>query len=53
MDYKEQKRKYPILAVRMKPDEMQYLRREADEKGMKLSQYVKAVLFPFELSSIK
>ena len=53
MNYKEQKRKYPILAIRMKPDEMQYLRREAEEKAMKLSQYVKAVLFPFELPSIK
>jgi hypothetical protein len=53
MDYKEQKRKYPILAVRMKPDEMKYLRRESDEKAMKLSQYVKAMLFPFGLPSEK
>ena len=53
MKYKDYIKKYPILAIRMKPEEMQYLRREADEKAMKLSQYVKAILFPFDPPSIK
>jgi hypothetical protein len=53
MDYKEQKEKYPILAVRMTPDEMQYVRREAELKGMKLSKYVKAILIPFNLPTTK
>ena len=53
MDYKEQKRKYPILAVRMKPDEMAYIVREAKERGMKLAAYVKTLLLPFGLPSVK
>ncbi len=53
MDYKEQKRKYPILAVRMTPEEMAYLRRESEERKIKLSKYVKAILIPFNLSTVK
>jgi hypothetical protein len=53
MDYKEQKRKYPILAIRMKPDEMNYIRREAKDRKMKLAVYVKALLIPFGLPSAK
>lgn len=31
--------------IRMKPSEKQYLEREADERGQRLSEYVRAVLF--------
>lgn len=53
MDYQEQKEKYPILAVRMKRIEMDYLRREAEERGMKLAKYVKTILIPFQLPTEK
>lgn len=53
MDYQEQKEKYPILAVRMKRTEMDYLKREAQERGMKLAKYVKTILIPFPISDDK
>ena len=31
--------------IRMKPSEKQYLEREADERGQRLSEYIRAVLF--------
>jgi hypothetical protein len=31
--------------IRMKPSEHNYLRREADERGQRLSEYIRAVLF--------
>jgi uncharacterized protein (DUF1778 family) len=31
--------------IRVKPSEYEYLRREADERGQKISEYVRAVLF--------
>lgn len=53
MNYQEQKEKYPILAVRMKRAEMDYLRREAKERDMKLAKYVKTILIPFPISDDK
>lgn len=31
--------------IRVKPSEYEYLRREADERGQRVSEYVRAVLF--------
>lgn len=31
--------------IRMKASEKEYLRREADERGQRLSEYIRAVLF--------
>lgn len=53
MDYQEQKEKYPILAVRMKRSELDYLKREATERGMKLGKYVKTILIPFPIADGK
>jgi len=53
MNYKEQREKYPILAVRMKPEEMAYIRREAEERGMNVAKYVKTILIPFQLPTVK
>lgn len=38
---------YPILAVRLKKKDMAYLRREADQRGLTIAKYVRAVLLPF------
>lgn len=43
----KQKVKYPQFAVRMTHEEIEYLRAEAKNKGMKTSKYVKGLLFPF------
>ena len=43
---KTTKKKYPILAVRMTDEEIAYIRREAEDRGMKVSKYVKAIICP-------
>lgn len=49
MKTKVKKDKYPILSVRVKPEEMAYLRRESEGRGLKLAQYVRTVLCPFAI----
>lgn len=46
MKPKKEKKVYPILAIRMTKEELAYIRREADDRNMKLSKYVKAILAP-------
>jgi len=43
------KSKYPILSVRLKPEQMDYIRREARERNLTVPKYVRKVLVPFEL----
>ena len=43
MKTKIPKRTY-TLGVRLKPQEEEYLRREADERGQRLSEYIRNVL---------
>lgn len=35
-----------VIAVRIKPKERRYLEREATERGLKLSEYLRAILLP-------
>jgi hypothetical protein len=44
MKAKKEKKVYPILAVRVKTHELDYIRREADERRLTVGQYVKAIL---------
>lgn len=44
MKYSEQKKRYPILAIRMVPREMKYLRRVSKWRGITVAEYVRAVL---------
>lgn len=53
MTKKKKKPNYPILAVRVKPAEFEYIRREAEERGLTIARYVRAILIPFRLSDGK
>lgn len=33
------------MSIRIKPSEKAYLRREADERGQRIPEYVRAILF--------
>ena len=47
------KKTYPILSLRISVKQDAYLTREADERGISVAKYVRAVLFPFHLSDDK
>ncbi len=54
MKEKQEDKKYPILSIRVKPEEMAYIRREAEERGLKIAKYVRTVLCPFAtVSTVK
>ena len=53
MKNKTRFRKYPILAVRVSEQQLRYIRREADDKSVTVGEYVRAVLFPFEIPDDK
>ena len=53
MKTKEPKQKYPTLFVRISPEQQDFLRRESAAKYLTIPQYVRTVLFPFELSDGK
>lgn len=53
MKKKSKTPQYPILAVRIKPAEWDYIRREADERGLSVARYVRAILIPFDVPDDK
>lgn len=53
MNKQERKEKYPVLSIRIKPEEKAYIIREAAERKLSKAEYVRKVLFPFELSTEK
>lgn len=53
MTYTEQKKKYPILAVRVKPMELEYIREKARQSNMKLPEYVRATLLALFSQTVK
>lgn len=53
MNDKDKNDKFPILSVRVTAEQMDYLRREAAERELNIPKYVRKVLFPFEVSTVK
>lgn len=53
MSKQTKKPKYPILAVRVKQKEWDYIRHEADERGLTVARYVRAMLIPFNIPAPK
>lgn len=48
-----EKKKYPLLSVRISEEQREQLRRQAESMGCKVPDYVRTILFPFESPSIK
>lgn len=46
---KIRKKKYPLIAFRVKQAQHDYVRREAVERGLTIAQYARAILIPFQL----
>ncbi len=49
---KQNKKKYPLIAFRLKQQQYDYIRREADEHGLSIAEYARAILIPFQLPTI-
>lgn len=49
----ETEKKYPMISIRVKREQFEYLRRECQAKKLTLADYVRAVLFPFDFPSTK
>ena len=49
----ETEKKYPMISVRVKREQFEYLRRECQAKNISLADYVRAVLFPFNFPTEK
>lgn len=49
MKDRKEKKKYPLLSVRITLVQESYLDRESKDRGLTVPAYVKAVLFPFPL----
>lgn len=53
MNDKAKNHKFPILSLRVTAEQMDYIRREAKERKLNVPRYVRKVLFPFEVSTVK
>lgn len=53
MKTKQRRDHYPTLSVRISDEQKEYLRREASLKCVGVPEYVRAVLFPFEIPDDK
>ena len=53
MKTKETKKEYPMLSLRITPEQRSDLRRRSVENGLSIPDYARAVLFPFELPDDK
>ncbi len=53
MNAVKQEKEYPMISVRVKREQFEYLRRECQAKNLSLADYVRAVLFPFDFPTIK
>jgi len=53
MDKTKLDKQYPMISVRVKREQFEYIRRECESKNLSLADYVRAVLFPFDSPTIK
>jgi len=53
MEETKPKKFYPLLSVRISEEQMSNLRRWAKERSVKVPEYVRTILFPFELPDDK
>jgi len=49
MPNQKNKKKYPVLSVRVSDEEMTHIRRSSHMHGLTIPQYVRSVLVPLEI----